>query len=91
MAFATISLGELALVYSCRSLRLAAWRVPHNAHLTGSVVISAALVLLAIYLPALHEPLGTVALGARELGIVAGLAIAPLVLAETAKALARRR
>jgi magnesium-transporting ATPase (P-type) len=90
MAFATISCGELALVYSCRSLRLAAWQVPRNAHLTASVGLSAALVFLAIYLPGLHGPLSTVGLGWRELAVVLGLATVPLLISETAKGVARR-
>ena len=53
-------------------------------------LILPALVSLAVYLPALNDPLGTVPLGLAELGLVAALALAPFVCVEAGKALLRR-
>jgi Ca2+-transporting ATPase len=90
MAFATVALAELVLVFSCRSPLEAAWRLPRNGYLLVSVAASAAVVALAVYLPALHEPLGTGSLDPAEAAIVLALAFAPAALAEAGKALLRR-
>jgi magnesium-transporting ATPase (P-type) len=90
MAFATVALAELALVFSCRSPREAAWRVPRNVYLLVSVAASVALVALAVYLPALQEPLGTSPLGLGEAALVLALALVPAALAEAGKAVLRR-
>jgi Ca2+-transporting ATPase len=85
MAFATIALGELALVFGMRAGRRPAWRVPVPRFLALSVIGSAGLLALCLFVPALREPFGTVPLSASELGIVAALALAPLLLVEGAK------
>jgi P-type Ca2+ transporter type 2C len=90
MAFATVALAELVLVFSCRSPREPAWRLPRNSYLLTSVVLSTAFVALAVYLPALHEALGTSALGPSEAAIVVALALLPAAGAEVGKALRRR-
>jgi Ca2+-transporting ATPase len=90
MAFATVALAELALVFSCRSPREAAWRVPRNVYLLVSVAASVVLVALAVYLPALQEPLGTSPLGLGEAALVLALALVPAALAEAGKAVLRR-
>ena len=90
MAFATVAFAELALVFSLRSPIRPAWEAPRNMYLIGSVVLSAALVLVTMYVPALNEPLETVALGAEELGIVVVLSLAPFLGVEAGKALFRR-
>jgi magnesium-transporting ATPase (P-type) len=90
MAFATIALAELLLVFSCRSVRTPAWREPANGYLVLGVLLSAALLGLGVYLPILHAPLGTVALGGAAFGIVCGLAALPFVATECAKGIARR-
>jgi Ca2+-transporting ATPase len=90
MAFATVALAELALVYSVRSPIRAAVDAPRNRYLAGSVLLSAALVAAAVYAPALHGPLGTVSLAAPQLGIAAALALVPFVAVELGKALLRR-
>ena len=89
MAFATIALAELVFVFSIRSTDAPAWRGPRNAALTWSVLASALLVALVIYLPALPEPFGTHALSPVELAVVAVLALVPAALVESVKA--RRR
>jgi Ca2+-transporting ATPase len=86
MAFATVALAELVLVFSCRSPREAAWRLPPNPYLLGSVALSAAVVALAVYVPVLHEPLGTSALPTGQAALVVALAVAPAVVAEVGKA-----
>ena len=53
-------------------------------------MLSAAIVVVAVYLPVLNDPLGTVALDATELGVVIGLALAPFLCVEAGKALFRR-
>jgi Ca2+-transporting ATPase len=89
MAFTTIALAELALVFAVRSPIRPAWKAPRNAYLLASVVLSAALVALAIYLPALHDPLGTVSLESWELASAAALALVPFVCVEAGKAIFR--
>jgi Ca2+-transporting ATPase len=91
MAFATIALAELALVYSLRSGLRPAWRSSPNPYLAASVGLSALLVVLAVYLPALHGTLGTVELGPSRLAVVAVLALVPFAGTELAKSVARRR
>jgi Ca2+-transporting ATPase len=90
MAFATIALAELALVFSVRSPIRPAWEAPRNLYLLVSVVVSAALVGIALYVPALNEPLGTVPLDASELGLATALALVPFACVEAGKALFRR-
>ena len=89
MTFATIALAELAFVFSIRSARAPAWRGPRNDALVASVLASAALVALVVYVPALHEPLGTVALGPAALAVVLALALVPTALVEALKRLRR--
>jgi Ca2+-transporting ATPase len=91
MAFATVALAELAFVYSCRSIREAAWSGPRNWYLASGVALSAALVALVLYVPALRAPFGTVPLSPVELGVVVGLALVPFLVVEAAKVPLRRR
>ncbi|HJU48185.1 MAG TPA: cation-transporting P-type ATPase [Gaiellaceae bacterium] len=91
MAFATLALGELALVFALRSPLAAAWRLPRNGWLIASVVASALLVGLLVYLPPAHDLVQTTSLGLVEAATVCALALAPLVVVESAKAALRRR
>jgi Ca2+-transporting ATPase len=90
MAFVTIAFAELALVFGLRSPTRSAWQAPRNRYLLGSVVVSAALVLIAVYVPALNDPLGTVRLGVEELAVATFLAALPLLLVEAGKLVLRR-
>ena len=90
MAFTTIALAELALVFAVRSPIRPAWKAPRNPYLVASVLLSAALVGVAVYLPVLNEPLGTVPLDSSELGLAALLALVPFVCVEAGKAFFRR-
>ncbi len=87
MAYATIAVSELALVFAIRSPRKRAWQSGRNIYLFASVCISMALLALSIYLPALNNPFGTVPLGIKEVGVVLTLSIAPFLAVEAAKAL----
>jgi Ca2+-transporting ATPase len=90
MAFATIALAELALVFSVRSPIRPAREAPRNLYLAAAVAVSAALVGVAVYLPALNDPLGTVPLSAPQLGLAALLALVPFACVEAGKAVFRR-
>ncbi|HET7856024.1 MAG TPA: cation-transporting P-type ATPase, partial [Gaiellaceae bacterium] len=90
MAFVTIGLTELGLVFSCRSALAAPWQLPRNSYLVAAVAVSVSLLLLAVYLP-LHGAFGTVPLEPVELGLVVVLAAVPVVAVELAKAMLRRR
>ena len=92
MAFATIALAELVLVFSIRSAHVhppgAGLR---NAALTWSVLASVALVAFLVYVPQLQEPFGTHPLGAAELVGRCDARRVPAVLVEAAKAVGRSR
>jgi Ca2+-transporting ATPase len=90
-AFATVALAELVFVFSCRAELAPAWRLPRNRHLEAAVAVSLAVLAAAIYVPALQEPFGTVALGLGELAVVLPLALVPFLAVELSKAIARRR
>jgi Ca2+-transporting ATPase len=89
MAFATVALAELVLVFSCRSPREPAWRLPRNAYLLASVALSTVVVALAVYVPALQDPFSTAALGAWDAAIVVALALVPAAFAEAGKTVLR--
>ena len=90
MAFATIALAELALVFSIRAGELPFHRAPRNRLLLGAVAASLLVTGLIAYLPALHDPFATTSLGPVPAAIVLSLALLPTVAAETVKAVRRR-
>jgi Ca2+-transporting ATPase len=90
-AYATVALAELVFVFSCRAELRPAWRLPRNRHLEAAVLGSFAFLVATIYVPALHEPFGTVSLTIDELPVVLALALVPAIGAETLKAVVRRR
>jgi Ca2+-transporting ATPase len=90
MAFATIALAELALVFSLRSGDLPFYRAPRNGLLLAAVGTSLLVVGLVVYVPALHDPFATTSLGPAAAAIVLALALAPTLAAETVKAVRRR-
>jgi Ca2+-transporting ATPase len=90
MAFTTVALAELALVFAVRSPFHAARSGPWNPYLVGSVLLSVGVVIGAVYLPFLNDPLGTVPLQPNELLVTAVLAALPFLCVEAGKALARR-
>jgi len=90
-AYATVALAELLFVFSCRAELHPAWGLPRNRHLEAAVLGSLAFLLATIYVPALHDPFGTVSLASGELGIVLALALLPVLASESLKAVVRRR
>jgi P-type Ca2+ transporter type 2C len=90
MAYATIALAELMLVFGIRSPSLAAWRSPPNGWLVSSTLGAALFVALSIYLPPAHELFATVSLSASQVALVVVLAVLPLIVIEVVKALGRR-
>jgi Ca2+-transporting ATPase len=91
MAFATLALAELVLVFSIRSPWRAAWQERGNALLVAAAIASAAALVASIAVPALRAPLGTVMLDLDAALVVAGLAVVPAGCVEVGKALRRRR
>ncbi|HET6643152.1 MAG TPA: cation-transporting P-type ATPase [Gaiellaceae bacterium] len=91
MAFATIALAELVLVFAVRTPHRPAWRGSRNETLMVAVIGSVLVVAAAIYVPLGRELTGTEALGPFELGVVLALAVAPAALVEVAKAARRLR
>ena len=91
MAFATVAFAELALVFALRSPLRPFWEGPRNRYLLASVALSAVLVLLVVYLPALNGPLATVPLTATQAAIVLALSALPFALVELGKGIFRNR
>jgi magnesium-transporting ATPase (P-type) len=89
MAFVTVAVAELVLVFSLRSGLRPAWQAARNPLLEGAVALSAVAVALLVYLPLLHDPVGTVSLGAAQLAVALALAVAPAAAVELAKRLVR--
>jgi magnesium-transporting ATPase (P-type) len=90
MAFATIAIAELILVFAIRSPLRPFWAEPRNPLLLGGVALSAGLLFAAVYAPPLRMAFGTVALDAVEVGLVIAFAVIPFVVVELAKAILRR-
>ncbi|HET9114464.1 MAG TPA: cation-transporting P-type ATPase [Gaiellaceae bacterium] len=91
MAFTTLALSELVLVFSIRSPTLAAWRLPSNKWLDASVLASVGFLAGAIYLPLAHEPFATVSLPLAPALTAVALATVPSLVVETTKRLRTHR
>ena len=91
MAFATLALSELGLVYGMRSASVAAWQAPRNLWLNASVLASAALVAAVVYLPGARSAFAAEQLDATAAAVVLALALVPLGVVELAKAYRRSR
>jgi Ca2+-transporting ATPase len=87
MAFATLALSELALVFAVRCPLAHAWRAPRNRWLGWSVAASVAVVAAAVYVPWAHEPFATCSLDPVEATLCLALALAPFAVMELAKSL----
>jgi Ca2+-transporting ATPase len=85
MAFTTLALAELALVYGMRSTTTAAWKLAANRWLNASVIASVAVVALVVYLPAAHAALATVSLSLAGAVAAVALALVPLLVVELVK------
>ena len=90
MAYATLALSELAIVFGMRSTTIAFWRLPANRWLIASTLGSAIFVVCSVYVPIAHEPFATVHLGPPAALLVTVLAVLPLASIEIAKAMLRR-
>ena len=90
MAFATLALSELALVFGIRSTTTAAWRLEVNRWLVASCVASAAFVIV-VYAPFTQDVFSTTALSPTEAAAVVLLSLLPIIGIEIAKAIARHR
>ena len=90
MAFATLALSELALVYTMRSYSTPAWRMPRNRWLDLSVLASIGVIAGVVFLPAARAPFATAPLGASAIAIVVVLSLVPLCIVELLKAYRRR-
>jgi len=93
MLFLTLALGQLGLALTTRSDNRPFWRVPLRANplLVVAVASSAVLMLAGIYLPGLDTLLGTDALTAGQLGVVALGALVPAAAAQLDLFVAHRR
>jgi magnesium-transporting ATPase (P-type) len=87
MAFATLALAELALVYGMRSFTDHAWRLPRNRWLDASVLASVVVVLAVVYVPGAAVAFATVPLGVAAASISLALALVPLAAVELLKTL----
>ena len=90
MAFVTLAVAELILVFSIRAVTRPPWRVPRNRYLESAVLVSILILVAAVYVPFLHRPLGTVSLGPFDLGTALALAVLPAAFLELAKAFRSR-
>ena len=90
MAFATLALSELALVYTMRSYSTPAWRMPRNRWLDLSVLASIGVIAGVVFVPAARAPFATAHLGASAMAIVIVLSLVPLAAVELLKAYRRR-
>ena len=91
MAFATLALAELALVYGMRSPSTPAWQLPSNRWLNLSVAASVVFVAAIVVVPGAHSAFATTALNGSQAVIVVALSLAPLVALELLKWVRRRR
>ena len=91
MAYATLALSELVLVFGIRSTSIAAWRLPANLWLVAASGGAAVFVALSIYVPVAQTAFETVALDAAQVFVVLALSLLPFAVVELAKALGRRR
>jgi P-type Ca2+ transporter type 2C len=89
-AFATIGLAELLLVFSIRSPREHAWRMPTNRYLLASVASSVAILAVLLFVPTVAEGLDIVRPGSADIPVILGFALLPALVVEGFKSLAYR-
>ncbi len=92
MAFSVLSISQLLHTFNLRSRHsLFSRRVPPNAALLGAVGLCVGLQVAVVALPPLAGIFRVVPLTLAQWGIVAGLAIVPILAVELEKALFRRQ
>jgi len=91
VAFMTLALAQVVHVFSSRSQTRSAFdaRLFKNGWLWGAVALCVLLQFAAVYVPFLRTILHTVALGAKDWGVVAGCALLPLGVVEVVKLIQR--
>ena len=89
MAFVTLAFSQLIHVFNVRSSHLSAFSrdIGRNKYLWGAVGISAALMLLVLFVPFLSGVFSVVALTAMQWLVVLGLCLVPVVVVEIFKLL----
>ena len=88
LAFQSLTIGQLLHAFSCRSEHaslLKGDKLPPNPYLTLAMGGSLALQALTMFIPSLGRLLGVGRVGAIDLAVIAGTALLPLLLNETAK------
>ena len=91
MAFVTLAFDELLRAFSFRSARRNAWQIDPrtNLYLVGACLLSAAVLLVAVLLPALQGICHTVGLTAGQWGVALGLCVIPFAAYEVWKLVRR--
>jgi P-type Ca2+ transporter type 2C len=89
MAFATLVFAQLAYVFSVRG-DAPAWRARRNPWLNRAVAASALVAVCVLAVPALARTFDLTTIATGNLAVALGLAIVPLAVGETVKAVARR-
>lgn len=87
VAFVCLGMVSLLSAFSVRNLRHTIWQASPwaNRYLLLAVLGGVAIQLAAVYIPQLQQVLGTSALGIRSWFLLAGVAVATLVLIESMK------
>lgn len=87
MAFATLIICELLRAYSSRSIDKTVFDIGvfTNKKLVMATAFSFLLMLVVIYVPVLNDAFGLMDLGPKEIGVVLGSALIPLVAGEIQK------
>jgi magnesium-transporting ATPase (P-type) len=90
VAFSALAVGQVVRAYANRSLVVPVQRLPLNGFLAIAVVLVIAAQAAIPYLPPLAEAFRASPLSAGEWVLVGGVALAPAVGAQIARALGRR-
>lgn len=87
MAFSTLIICELLRSYTARSIDKTVFEIGvfTNKKLVMATVFSFLLMLLVIYVPVLNDAFGLMDLGPREIAVVLGSSVIPLVAGEIQK------
>ena len=87
MAFSTLIICELLRAYSSRSIDKTVFDIGvfTNKKLVMATAFSFLLMLVVIYVPVLNDAFGLMDLGPREIGVVLGSSLIPLVAGEIQK------
>ncbi|MFP4028130.1 MAG: cation-translocating P-type ATPase [Candidatus Brocadiia bacterium] len=85
LSFLTIAFAQLFHVFNCRKqhepMRLGDWF--SNMWMIGAIILSAGLMLAAVYVPFLKNILKTMSPDLRDWGVIIGCAILPLIIGQT--------